>query len=180
MFGNVARDDFEWVYSDQPHSARRGLMLKKYPVIKKYMCVDPHLKYIVSAMVAMQVVMAYLLQDSSWWTIVFWVSWTYEVRSLQLKNRHTLLVVQSIIAWHWPSTILVIIRHMVMERIHTKIVILDLSRIYRLEFHILLPLKNIILITIGIWLGINWIQIYQLNGKADFLPILHLNFFGLS
>jgi len=72
MFGNVARDDFEWVYSDQPHSARRGLMLKKYPIIKKYMCVDPHLKYVVSAMVATQVLMAYTLQDSSWWTIVFW------------------------------------------------------------------------------------------------------------
>ena len=44
MLGSVARDDFEWVYSDQPHSHRRTLMLKKYPVIKKYMKVDHHFK----------------------------------------------------------------------------------------------------------------------------------------
>ena len=48
MFGSVTRDSQEWVYSDQPHSARRGLMLAKYPLIKKYMCADHHFKYIVS------------------------------------------------------------------------------------------------------------------------------------
>ena len=90
MFGNVARDDFEWVYSDQPHSARRGLMLKKYPIIKKYMCVDPHLKYVVSAMVATQVLMAYALQDSSWWTIVFWVSQKMDHQSKLGVNNHIL------------------------------------------------------------------------------------------
>ena len=90
MFGNVARDDFEWVYSDQPHSARRGLMLKKYPIIKKYMCVDPHLKYIVSAMVATQVIMAYLLQDSSWWTIVFWVSQSQSYFESGANDNHIL------------------------------------------------------------------------------------------
>ena len=90
MFGNVARDDFEWVYSDQPHSARRRLMLKKYPIIKKYMCVDPHLKYVVSAMVATQVLMAYALQDSSWWTIVFWVSQKMDYQSKLGVNHHIL------------------------------------------------------------------------------------------
>ena len=44
MLGSVTRDSHEWVYSDQPHSARRGLMLAKYPLIKKYMCADPHFK----------------------------------------------------------------------------------------------------------------------------------------
>jgi len=72
MFGAVTRDSPEWVYSDQPHSARRKLMLAKYPLIKKYMCADPHFKYVVAAMVAMQVVMCFLLQDSSWWTVTIW------------------------------------------------------------------------------------------------------------
>ena len=72
MFGAVTRDSPEWVYSDQPHSTRRGLMLAKYPLIKKYMCADPHFKYVVGAMVAMQVVMCFLLQDSSWLTVTIW------------------------------------------------------------------------------------------------------------
>ena len=37
MLGKISRDDFEWVYSDQPHTTRRKLMLSKYPVIKKLM-----------------------------------------------------------------------------------------------------------------------------------------------
>ena len=37
MLGKISRDDFEWVYSDQPHTTRRKLMLGKYPVIKKLM-----------------------------------------------------------------------------------------------------------------------------------------------
>ena len=55
MFGSITRDDFEWVYSDQPHTTRRTLMLKKYPTIKKLMRPDPHEKYIVTSMVFMQV-----------------------------------------------------------------------------------------------------------------------------
>ena len=38
MLGKTTtREDFEWVYSDQPHTQRRTLMLKKYPVIKTLM-----------------------------------------------------------------------------------------------------------------------------------------------
>ena len=62
MLGTVSRDDFEWVYSDQPHSHRRTLMLKKYPIIKKFMSVDHHFKYIVMAMVSTQILMCYALQ----------------------------------------------------------------------------------------------------------------------
>ena len=62
MFGTVSRDQQEWVYSDQPHSARRGLILAKYPLIKKYMTPDLHFKYVVTSMVAAQVIMCYLLQ----------------------------------------------------------------------------------------------------------------------
>jgi len=55
MLGGTTRDDFEWVYSDQPHTTRRTLMLKKYPVIKKLMRPDHHEKYVVTSMVFTQV-----------------------------------------------------------------------------------------------------------------------------
>jgi len=64
------RDDFEWVYSDQPHTQRRTLMLKKYPVIKSLMGADPNEILVVTSMVFTQVLACYFLQDSSWLTII--------------------------------------------------------------------------------------------------------------
>jgi len=64
------RDDFEWVYSDQPHTQRRNLMLKKYPVIKTLMGADPNEILVVTSMVFAQVLACYFLQDSSWLTII--------------------------------------------------------------------------------------------------------------
>lgn len=72
MGAKISRDDFEWVYSDQPHSDRRKAMLKTYPQIKQLFGVDHHFKYVVAAMVAAQVVACYLVQDVSWGWVIFW------------------------------------------------------------------------------------------------------------
>ncbi|XP_058835843.1 sphingolipid delta(4)-desaturase DES1-like [Topomyia yanbarensis] len=70
MGQRVSRTEFEWVHNDQPHIGRRDAMLKKYPEIKKLFGPDPSLKLIVSALVLIQFIMLYVLQDQSWKVIV--------------------------------------------------------------------------------------------------------------
>ncbi|CAK8672569.1 unnamed protein product [Clavelina lepadiformis] len=71
MGSKVSREDFEWVYTDQPHGDRRKAMLKKYPQIKKLFTSDPHFPYIVLAMVATQIIACYFVKDMSWpWIIL--------------------------------------------------------------------------------------------------------------
>jgi len=65
----VTRNDFDWVYTEEPHKTRRKLILAKYPEIKQLMGHDPRLKYTVTAMVFVQILSAYLLRDASWVTI---------------------------------------------------------------------------------------------------------------
>lgn len=48
------------------HSVRRTQILAKYPGVRNCFGVDQSFKYVVVAMVLFQVLMAYLLQDSSW------------------------------------------------------------------------------------------------------------------
>ncbi|KAI1237606.1 hypothetical protein IHE44_0013688, partial [Lamprotornis superbus] len=72
MGNRVTRDDFEWVYTEQPHTQRRKEILAKYPEIKTLMGPDPHLKWIVSGMVFMQLLACYLVKDLSWKWIFFW------------------------------------------------------------------------------------------------------------
>ncbi|XP_052469751.1 sphingolipid delta(4)-desaturase DES1 [Carassius gibelio] len=72
MGNRVAREDFEWVYSDQPHADRRKEILAKYPEIKSLMGPDPRLKWIVCMMVAVQFLAFYLVKDLSWKWVMFW------------------------------------------------------------------------------------------------------------
>ncbi|XP_039897418.1 sphingolipid delta(4)-desaturase/C4-monooxygenase DES2 [Simochromis diagramma] len=66
------RGDFEWVYTDQPHTSRRKEILAKYPQIKSLMGPDPQLKWVVSGMVLTQFLACFLVQDLSWKWIFFW------------------------------------------------------------------------------------------------------------
>ncbi|XP_043357567.1 sphingolipid delta(4)-desaturase/C4-monooxygenase DES2-like isoform X1 [Dermochelys coriacea] len=72
MGNRVTRDDFEWVYTDQPHTERRKEILAKYPEIKKLMGPDPQLKWVVTLMVLTQLVACYLVKDLPWKWVFFW------------------------------------------------------------------------------------------------------------
>lgn len=70
MGATVTKTDFEWSYTQEPHASRRKEMLKKYPGMKKLMVHDPNIKYIVIAAVTFQLFMSYMLQNSSWVTLI--------------------------------------------------------------------------------------------------------------
>ncbi|XP_070577658.1 sphingolipid delta(4)-desaturase DES1-like [Ptychodera flava] len=70
MGARVTRSDFEWVYTEEPHATRRKEILAKYPEIKRLMGCDPMLKYIVVAMVLVQLIACYFIKDASWTTLV--------------------------------------------------------------------------------------------------------------
>ncbi|MBN3305480.1 DEGS2 monooxygenase, partial [Amia calva] len=72
MGNKITRDDFEWVYTEQPHSTRRKDILAKHPEIKSLMGPDPNLKWVVTAMVLTQFLACYLVQDLSWKWVLFW------------------------------------------------------------------------------------------------------------
>ncbi|XP_055330736.1 sphingolipid delta(4)-desaturase DES1-like [Paramacrobiotus metropolitanus] len=71
MGARVSRGDYEWVYTDEPHATRRKEILSKYPQIKKLMGPDRNLKYIVVAMVLLQLITCWMISvsDCSWSTI---------------------------------------------------------------------------------------------------------------
>ncbi|XP_007435212.1 sphingolipid delta(4)-desaturase/C4-monooxygenase DES2-like [Python bivittatus] len=67
-----SRDDFQWTYTDQPHTNRRKEILAKYPEIKKLMAPDPNMKWVVTLMVLTQVAACYLVKDLPWKWVFFW------------------------------------------------------------------------------------------------------------
>ncbi|KAG8143642.1 hypothetical protein E2320_000838 [Naja naja] len=67
-----SRNDFEWSYTDQPHTSRRKEILAKYPEIKKLMGPDPNLKWLVTLLVLIQLVACYLVKDLRWKWVFFW------------------------------------------------------------------------------------------------------------
>lgn len=68
-------NDFIWVMNDEPHSSRRKEMLKKHPEVKKLMGHEPLTKYIVTALLCLQLGMAYHLREDALWggTFKFWL-----------------------------------------------------------------------------------------------------------
>ncbi|XP_028920413.1 sphingolipid delta(4)-desaturase/C4-monooxygenase DES2-like [Ornithorhynchus anatinus] len=72
MGNRVTREDFDWVYTDQPHTARRREILAKYPEIKRLMGPDPHLKWVVTALVLAQLLACYLVRAAAWKWVFFW------------------------------------------------------------------------------------------------------------
>ncbi|XP_070833600.1 sphingolipid delta(4)-desaturase DES1 [Chaetodon auriga] len=72
MGNRVAREDYEWVYTDQPHADRRKEILAKYPEIKSLMGPDPRLKWVVCMMVVIQFLAFYLVKDLNWKWVLFW------------------------------------------------------------------------------------------------------------
>ncbi|XP_061693420.1 sphingolipid delta(4)-desaturase DES1 isoform X2 [Syngnathoides biaculeatus] len=72
MGNRVTREDYEWVYTDQPHANRRKEILVKYPQIKSLMGPDLRLKWIVCIMVVIQFLAFYLIKDMDWKWVLFW------------------------------------------------------------------------------------------------------------
>jgi sphingolipid delta-4 desaturase len=70
------RDDFTWVYDDQPHTTRRKAITKKYPCVKELFGLDDHAKYCVAMEVAIQIIACYLIQDAPW-PIVLFLAYTF-------------------------------------------------------------------------------------------------------
>ncbi|UJR27148.1 hypothetical protein I4U23_008447 [Adineta vaga] len=79
MGARLARSDFQWVYTDEPHTTRRREMLQKYPQIKKLMGHDWRIAIQVVITVLIQLTMAILVRDLPWklvWLFTYIVSGT--------------------------------------------------------------------------------------------------------
>lgn len=66
----VAGPGFEWSDQPEPHARRRREMLQRFPEIARLYGPCPRTKYVCTALVAVQLVTAYLLRDAPWWAIV--------------------------------------------------------------------------------------------------------------
>ncbi|KAJ9598917.1 hypothetical protein L9F63_026547, partial [Diploptera punctata] len=76
MGAHVSRTDFEWTYTEEPHASRRKEILAKYPQIKKLFGYDPNFKWIVTAMVLVQIFMMFVMKDQSW-PMIFLVAYCF-------------------------------------------------------------------------------------------------------
>ncbi|CAF0754570.1 unnamed protein product [Adineta ricciae] len=65
----ITTHEFYHVYTDEPHATRRKEMLKKYPEIKLLMGHDWRMSIQVTISVCIQIFVAILLRNSSWWTL---------------------------------------------------------------------------------------------------------------
>lgn len=61
---------FAWSDEPEPHARRRREMLARYPEIKELYGPCPRTKYVCTALVAAQLLLAYVLRDAPWWAIV--------------------------------------------------------------------------------------------------------------
>lgn len=62
--------DFSWSEKPEPHAERRRAMLLAHPQIRDLYGPCRRTKYVCSALVAIQLVTAYLLRDSPWWLVL--------------------------------------------------------------------------------------------------------------
>jgi sphingolipid 4-desaturase/C4-monooxygenase len=66
----VARDDFHWEYTDEPHATRRREILAKYPQMKKLFGHDWRISIQFIGTVLTQIFMAYMVRNSSWFELI--------------------------------------------------------------------------------------------------------------
>jgi len=70
MGQHVSRDDYEWVYTEEPHKTRRKEILAKYPQVRKLMGTDNKLAPTVMLMIVAQLIAAWFMQDASFTVIL--------------------------------------------------------------------------------------------------------------
>ncbi|KAL1977950.1 hypothetical protein VTN31DRAFT_809 [Thermomyces dupontii] len=86
-------DHFFWTYTEEPHRTRRQAIIKAHPEVTKLCGPEPLTKYLVLAVVALQVTCAYLLRD----TPVF--SWKFLVTAYVIgatANQNLFLAIHEI------------------------------------------------------------------------------------
>ncbi|TQS31369.1 hypothetical protein Golomagni_08350, partial [Golovinomyces magnicellulatus] len=76
--------DFFWTYTEEPHRTRRMAIIKQHPELRspanfhrlyqitKLCGPEPLTKYVVAGVVTMQMVLAYLLSETPFWSLKFW------------------------------------------------------------------------------------------------------------
>ncbi|KAH3674187.1 hypothetical protein WICMUC_003429 [Wickerhamomyces mucosus] len=67
-------NDFYWTDKAEPHAIRRKQILKKYPQITKLTGPEPLTKYIIFGVVSLQLLVAYNLRNTSFWSWKFFLS----------------------------------------------------------------------------------------------------------
>lgn len=82
------KDDFEWIYSDEPHTTRRREILKQHPEIRQLFGAEPKTFWIVLGITISQLWIASWIGQSSWtvWLLVMYVYGATVNHTLQLAN----------------------------------------------------------------------------------------------
>jgi len=82
------KDEFEWIYSDEPHTTRRREILKQHPEIKKLFGAEPLTFWIVLGITISQLWIASWIGESSWtvWLLVMYIYGATVNHTLQLAN----------------------------------------------------------------------------------------------
>lgn len=82
------KNDFHWIYSDEPHATRRKEILKAHPEIRKLFGPEPKTALIVLAILFSQMWIASWIGESSWlvFLIIGYVYGGTVNHSLQLAN----------------------------------------------------------------------------------------------
>ncbi|KAK4158567.1 dihydroceramide delta(4)-desaturase [Chaetomidium leptoderma] len=64
--------DFFWTYTEEPHRTRRLAIIKAHPEVTKLCGPEPLTKFVVAGVVALQLLLAHLLRNTSFWSWKFW------------------------------------------------------------------------------------------------------------
>ncbi|KAI1751291.1 fatty acid desaturase-domain-containing protein [Xylaria castorea] len=65
--------DFFWTYTEEPHRTRRLEIIKAHPEVTKLCGPEPLTKYVVLLVVSIQVLCAWLLRDTAFFSARFWL-----------------------------------------------------------------------------------------------------------
>ncbi|KAI0405991.1 fatty acid desaturase-domain-containing protein [Xylaria palmicola] len=65
--------DFFWTYTEEPHRTRRLEIIKAHPEVTKLCGPEPLTKYVVLLVVSIQVACAYLVRDTPFLSLPFWL-----------------------------------------------------------------------------------------------------------
>ncbi|KAL7622970.1 sphingolipid delta-4 desaturase [Parahypoxylon ruwenzoriense] len=65
--------DFFWTYTEEPHRTRRLAIIKAHPEVTKLCGPEPLTKYVVLAVVSLQVLCAYTLRNTPFFSAPFWL-----------------------------------------------------------------------------------------------------------